>query len=83
MLPLAVYEKATGDSSLSHFIPAQIIITAYGEHKIHTAIVTLDYKLIDINKIQPLLGRKVCRGMKMITYFDNDGPDTKGAAVFN
>jgi len=34
VLPLAVYKKATGDSSLSHVIPAQTTITAYGGHAI-------------------------------------------------
>jgi len=97
VLPLAVYKKVTGDSSLSHVIPAQTIITAYGGHTIPvtgTALLKvwrdfhcrLDYKLIDSNKIQSLLGIKACVGMKIITYFDNDDknrPNTKGAAVFS
>ena len=41
--------------------------------------------MVDSDRIRPLLGRKACVGMKIITYLDNDGinsPDTKDAAVF-
>ena len=94
---LAVYKKTTGDFTLSHVMPAQTAITAYGGHSIPVAGTTLlriwrgDYhcklncKLIDSDAIRPLLGRKACLGMKIITYLDNDDmnrPDTKGAAVF-
>ena len=45
----------------------------------------LDCKLVDSERIPPLLGRKACVGMKIIAYLDNDSmnsPDTKDAAVF-
>ena len=78
-------------------MPAQTAITAYGGHTIPVEGTTLlkvwrgDYrcklncKLIDSEGIWPLLGRKACVGMKIITYLDNNDmnkPDTTGAAVF-
>ena len=32
----------------------------------------LDCKLVDCTNIRPLLGRKACVGMKIVTYLDND-----------
>jgi len=97
VIPLTVYKRATGDFNLSCVMPAQTTITAYGGQSIPVAGTTLlkvwrgDYhcklncKLIDSEGIRPLLGRKACVGMKIITYLDNDDmnkPDTTGAAVF-
>ena len=45
----------------------------------------MDCNMVNSNRIRPLLGRKACVGMKIITYLDNDGmnsPDTKDTAVF-
>lgn len=45
----------------------------------------LDCKLVDCDKIWPLLGRKACLGMNIIAYLDNDSinkPNTGNAAVF-
>jgi len=45
----------------------------------------MDCKLVDSDRIRPLLGRKACVGMEIITYLDNDSmnsPETKDAAVF-
>ena len=45
----------------------------------------LECKLIDSQKIRPLLGRKACLGMGMIKYLDNDAirkPATGDAPVF-
>ena len=91
------YKKATRDFSLSHITPAQASITAYGGHTIQVAGLVqlkvwrgvyqckLDCKLVDCENIQPLLGRKACLGLTIITYLDNDSmnkPSTKTAAVF-
>jgi len=63
VIPLAVYKKTTGDFILSHVMPAQTTITAYGGHLITITATTLlkvwggDYhcklncKLIDSNRI--------------------------------
>ena len=32
----------------------------------------LDCKLVDQDDIRPILGRKACLGMKIVTYLDND-----------
>lgn len=97
VIPLTIYKKATRDFILSHIIPAQASITAYGGHTIQVAgsvrlkvwrgeyHCKLDCKLVDCDNIRPLLGRKACLGMNIITYLDNDSmnkPSTRNAAVF-
>lgn len=97
VLPLRTYQEATGDVSLRKVSPIQTKVTAYGggtlpvvgsvklkvwrgksKHHVYC-------KLIDSNKIRPLLGRKACLGMGVVTYLDNDQlhkPDTGDAPVF-
>ena len=82
VVPLLLYKKATQDYKLEHLLPADTTITAYGGNTLPVvgrALVhvwrgdfrcKLDCKLIDVN-IRPLLGRKVCLGMKIISYLDN------------
>ena len=44
----------------------------------------LDCKLVEHRGIRPLLGRKACLGMKIVSYLDNDSlnkPNTNGCAV--
>ena len=97
VVPLSLYKKATLDYNLEHLIPADITITAYGGNTLPVvgrALVRvwrgdfrckLDCKLVDVNNIRPLLGRKACVGMKIISYLDNDEihkPDITDAAVF-
>ena len=97
VIPLTMYKKATRDFSLAHISWSQTAITAYGGQSIPVAGTDrlkvwcgdyqykLDCKLVDSERIQPLLGRKACVGMKIIAYLDNDSmnsPDTKDAAVF-
>ena len=91
VIPLTIYKKATRDFSLSQITLAQASITAYGGHTIRVASSVwlkvwrgeyhckLDCKLVDCDNIRPLLGRKACIGMNIITYLDNDTinkPDT-------
>ena len=83
VIPLTIYKKATRDLSLSHVTPAQASITGYGGHTLQVAgsvqlkvwrgeyHCKLDCKLVDCDTIRPLLGRKACLGMNIITYLDN------------
>jgi len=97
VIPLEIYKKVTRDFSLTHISPSQTAITAYGGKSMPVAGTVrlkvwrrndqykMDYKLVDSDRIRPLLGRKACAGMKIITYLDNDSMnclDTKDAAVF-
>ena len=95
VIPLSLYRKATKDCNLAQVIPADTTVIAYGGNALPVvgrALVRvwcgdyrckLDCKLVDANNIRPLLGRKVCLGMKIISYLDNDEihkPDTTDAA---
>ena len=97
VIPLSLYKKATRDYKLEHLTPADMKITAYGGNTLPVvgrALVRvwrgdfrckLDCKLVNVNNIRPLLGRKACIGMKIISYLDNDDiykPNTKDAPVF-
>ena len=84
VLPLELYKKATKDVFLTNVTPIQSRITAYGGTTlpvVGTVLLRvwrgdyrcrLDCKLVDHTNIRPLLGRKACIGMKIITYLDND-----------
>ena len=97
VLPLGTYKKATGDVNLSQVAPTNTQVTAYGGGTlpvVGTVLLKvwrdgskyyLDCKLVDSHKIRPLLGRKACLGMKIITNLDNDKihkPDTGNAPVY-
>ena len=97
VIPFTIYKKATRDFSLAHISWSQTAITAYGGQSISMADTVrlkvwhgdyqykLDCKLVDSERVRPLLGRKACVGMKIITYLDNDSmnsPDTKYVTVF-
>ena len=97
VIPLTIYKKATRDVNLSNVTLAPTCITAYGGHSLQVAgsvrlkvwrgdyHCKLDCKLVDCDNIRPLLGRKACLGMNIITYLDNDSlskPNTQNAAVF-
>ena len=97
VLPLDTYKKATGDVSLERVMPTNTRVTAYGGVALPVAGTVvlkvwregskyrLDCKLVDSPKTRPLLGRKACLGMKIITYLDNDEirkPVTGGAPVY-
>ena len=90
-------QKATNDIKLTKVTPVSTKITAYGGATLPVVgkvIIRvwrgdfrckLDCKLVDSMNICPLLGRKACLGMKLVSYLDNDElnkPETKGTAVF-
>ena len=96
VLPIAQYRRATGDDSLTHVLPDNSHITAYGgtklpvvgrvrlqveRHGVQHAIVC---KLIDSPTVRPLLGHKACLTTKVIAYLDKDKlnkPDTSQTTV--
>ena len=98
VVPLGVYKKATSDTVLAQVCPSRMTITAYGgttlpvvgtvllrvwRGKYHCL---LDCKLVDRSDIRPLLGRRACTGMKIVSYLDNDAlnkPQTGGAPVYS
>ena len=84
VVPLELYKKATNDDDLTQVTPSRTSITAYGGTTLSvvgTVLLRLwhgefhcrlDCKLVDGQDIRPLLGRKACLGMNIISYFDND-----------
>ena len=78
------FSEATKDHLLKKVTPAQQKITAYGGTNIPVTGTTvlriwrgdyhckLDCKLVDQDDIQPILGRKACLGMQIVTYLDNN-----------
>ena len=97
VVPLELYKKATKDQDLTHVTPAQTRFTAYGGATlpvVGTVLLRvwrgdfhcrLDCKLVDRQDVHPLLGRKACLGMKIISYLDNNQlnkPQTGGAPVY-
>ena len=84
VVPLSLYKKATKDHLLTNVTPAHQKITAYGGAVIPVYGTTLlrvwrgdyrcklDCKLVDRDDIRPILGRRACLGMKILTYLDND-----------
>ena len=84
VLPLSLYKRATKDAKLKQVTPSDTSITAYGGTKlpvVGTALVRvwrgnfrckLNCKLVDSPHMRPLLGRKACIGMKIVSYLDND-----------
>ena len=97
MLPLAIYKKATRDVTLSNVVPTNTQIRAYGGATLPVVGSTLlhvsrgkiqcrlDCKLVDREDVRPLLGRKACLGMKIVSYLDNDQlsqPSTGESTVY-
>ena len=97
VLPLAIYKKATRDVTLSNVIPTNTQIRAYGGATLPVVGSTLlrvsrgkirchlDCKLVDREDVRPLLGRKACLGMKIVSYLDNDQlnqPSTGESTVY-
>ena len=96
-MPKDLYKKATKDYRISNVTPCKHRITAYGGTSIPVvgkAIIRvwrgnhscrLDCKIVDVSDIRPLLGRKACLGMKIVSYLDNDmmnKPNTSGSEVY-
>ena len=97
VVPLHIYKEATKDVNLVNVMPLRTPIKAYGGTtlpvvgsvllKVQRGNVQykLDCKLVDHRGIRPLLGRKACLGMKIVSYLDNDKlnkPNTNGCFVF-
>ena len=97
VVPLSLYKKATTNFNLEHVTKIQSAITAYGGttlpvvgrtslkafHKHHTF--WLDCKLVDSTNICPLLVRKACLDLNIVSYFDSDEvhkPATGAAQVY-
>ena len=84
VIPLALYKKACKDPKLVRATPVKTTIQAYGGTTLPVVgkvIIRvwrgdfrckLDCKLVDNPNIRPLLGRKACLGMKLVSYLDND-----------
>ena len=84
VIPVNLYRKATKDYKLKCVTPANAQLSAYRGSKLQVmgnVRITvwhddfkcqLDCKLVDNNTIYPLLGRKICVGMRIIEYMDND-----------
>ena len=97
VIPIDLYKKATNDHGLKKVTPTSAKIVAYGGSKIAVvgkiilrvhrgeAKYLIDCKLVQGNRIRPLLGRKACVGMNIVSYLDNDAmnkPDTREAHVY-
>ena len=97
VVSLSVYKRATNDQTLRNVSPSRMKITAYGDatlQVIGTVVLLvwrgvfhcrLDCKLVDRMDICPLLGRKACLGMKIVSYLDNDAlnkPETGNVPVY-
>ena len=80
IIPLSLHKKATKDCNLAHVIPADTIITTYGRNTLSVVgkvlvrvwhgdfRCKLDCTLVDVINIRPLLDRKACLGIKLISY---------------
>ena len=84
VVPLHLYKKAAKDVDLCNMTPVNTAIISYGGTsipilgKVHLCVwrghfrCLLDCNLVDSKKVRPILGRKVCLGMNIIQYLDND-----------
>jgi len=97
VIPVDLYKRAAQDPSLKRVTKLTGNIVAYGGSTIPVVgSVTLSVrrgkakhrincKLVEGNKIRPLLGRKACLGMNIVSYLDNDSlnmPDVGEAPVY-
>ena len=97
VLPLAIYKKGTRDVTLSNVVPTNTQVRAYGGATLPVVGSTLlrvsrgkircrlNCKLVDREDVRPLLGRKACLGMKIVSYLDNDQlsqPSTGESTVY-
>ena len=97
VIPVDLYRSAAKDPSLKRVTKSTGKIVAYGGSVIPvvgsiilsvfrgTAKHRIKCKLVEGNKIRPLLGRKACLGMNIVSYLDNDSlnrPDVGEALVY-
>ena len=98
VVPMSLYEKATGDYERRLVTPVRTSIVAYGGSKLPVIgevrirvsrrdfKCKLDCKLVDSDLIRPILGRRACIGMHLIEYHDNDAlnkPETSTVPVYS
>ena len=79
-----LYHSTKRPQRTSNVTPLRSTITAYGGNTLPVVGKMLlrvrwgdfrcqvDCKLVDNSNIRPLLGRKACLGMKIVSYLDND-----------
>ena len=97
VIPVGLYKKTTKDYTLTQMRPVKQRITAYGGSELRVVGRVLlqvhrgdfkgylDCRLVDQQGVRPILGRKACLGMKIVTYLDNDQlnkPRIKNAEVY-
>ena len=97
VVPLKIYTAATNDVQLNDVKLGHTSIIEFGGSQltvvgeVRIRVWRDDYKcilickLVDSDKIRPILGRKACVGMKLFKYTDNDAlrkPVTQGAQVY-
>ena len=97
VVPLKIYTAATNDVQLNDVKLGHTSIIEFGGSQltvvgeVRIRVWRDDYKcilickLVDSDKIRPILGRKACVGMKLLKYTDNDAlrkPVTQGAHVY-
>ena len=98
VIPLELNKKESKDFQMTQVIPARITITAYGGTTLPVVrsvdlriwrgdrSCKLDCKLVDNTNIRPLLGRRACLGMRIVSYLDDDKlqkPATGQAVVYS
>ena len=80
VLPVHLYQKATKDYSLTQIDPVKLNIVAYGGATLPVVGTAnhgnkrynLHCKLVDNADIRPLMGRRTCLQMRLVSYLDND-----------
>ena len=98
VVPLSLYKKATKDNNLNNVSRVKSTLFAFGGSKLQSigearirvvrgndSCIIL-CKIVDSEKIRPILGRKACLGMKITQYTYNDElrkPLTGNARVYS
>ena len=97
VLPVMLYKKTTKDYKLANIARGKSHITAYGGTTlpvVGTVAIricqganqyNLYCKIVNSTNIRPLVGRRACLQMRLVSYLDNDElnkPDTGNLPVF-
>ena len=82
VIPVSLYQKASGDFKGTTLpVVGSVILRVWRGNR----RCKLDCKLVNKSNIRPLLGRRACVGMKIVSYLDNDQlqrPTTSHAVVY-
>ena len=96
-IPVHLHKEASRDFNLDRVQPPKTAITTYGGSRLEVVgsvrirvwrennRCKLDCILVNSPKARPLLGRKACLGMNIVSYLDNDEmnkPNTGAAPVY-